>query len=110
MSPDDEFSGYRYEDLREKRIVSSRTDMQRKQKEHGFPMPVRLGTRQAWFVKSEIHDWLAKQIAKRDEAIQNANPPALDQQDIKRLAAPRPAGLPKLPKALKAPKRPAGRS
>jgi hypothetical protein len=56
MTPDpDEFSGYRFKDLKRANIVSSRTDLNRKQREHGFPKPIKLGDRQAWFPKSEVH-------------------------------------------------------
>ena len=40
--------------------------MARKQREHGFPMPVKLGKRQAWFPKAEVQIWLAQRVAERD--------------------------------------------
>ena len=40
------------------RILRSRTDLARKQKLLGFPMPVKLGNRQAWFPKAEVQRWL----------------------------------------------------
>lgn len=67
MTPDD-FSGggYRFKDLQAARIVSNRTDLNRKQREHGFPKPIKLGDSQAWFPKSEVHAWLKKRAALRD--------------------------------------------
>jgi hypothetical protein len=64
----DEFSagGYRFKDLQDARIVSNRTDLNRKQREHGFPQPVKTGDKQAWFPKSEVHAWLRKRAALRD--------------------------------------------
>ena len=38
-----ELGGYRFEDLQEKRIVENRTDLQRKQTELGFPLPIKTG-------------------------------------------------------------------
>jgi predicted DNA-binding transcriptional regulator AlpA len=64
----DEFSagGYRYKDLEDARIISSRSDLNRKQREHGFPKPIKLGDSQAWFPKSEVHEWLRRRRALRD--------------------------------------------
>jgi predicted DNA-binding transcriptional regulator AlpA len=64
----DEFTqgGYRFEDLKSARIVSNRTDLSRKQREHGFPKPIKLGESQAWFPKSEVHAWLQRRAALRN--------------------------------------------
>ncbi len=64
----DEFDagGYRFKDLQRARIVSNRTDLNRKQREHGFPLPVKTGDSQAWFPKSEVHAWLKQRAALRD--------------------------------------------
>ena len=35
--------GYRFDDLKRARIVSSRSDLHDKQRKHGFPKPVKLG-------------------------------------------------------------------
>jgi hypothetical protein len=69
MLTDQELSqgGYRFEDLLELRIVSGRTDLERKQKQLGFPKPVKTGDRQAWFPKAEVHDWLRARLALRDQ-------------------------------------------
>ena len=67
---DDDFAagGYRFEDLKEARIVSSRSDLHYKQRDHGFPMPIKTGDRSAWFPKSEVHAWLKQRAARRDTA------------------------------------------
>jgi predicted DNA-binding transcriptional regulator AlpA len=69
MKQDDPFAagGYRYQDLRELRIVSSRSDLHGKQKLHGFPRPVKLAKTTAWFPKSEVHSWLRQRAALRDK-------------------------------------------
>jgi predicted DNA-binding transcriptional regulator AlpA len=59
--------GYRFEDLLALRIVSGRTDLERKQKQHGFPKPVKTGARQTWFPKTEVHAWLRMRMALRDK-------------------------------------------
>ena len=43
--------GYRFDDLVEHRIVSGRSDLDRKQKKYGFPKPVKTGNRQSWFTQ-----------------------------------------------------------
>ena len=70
MTPD-EFSagGYRFKDLQDAGIVSNRTDLNRKQRELGFPLPIKTGERAAWFPKSEVHAWLKKRAALRDTKI-----------------------------------------
>ena len=71
MATDEELAegGYRFDDLLRQRIVSGRTDLQRKQKQHGFPKPIKTGVRQNWFLKTEVHDWLRKRMAMRDEPV-----------------------------------------
>ena len=64
----DDIAGYRFEDLVDAGILKSRTDLARKQKETGFPMPVKLGKRQAWFPRAEVQNWLRKRIAERPVA------------------------------------------
>ena len=61
----DDIAGYRFEDLRAAGILKSRTDLARKQKDHGFPLPVKLGKRQAWFPRAEVQLWLNQRIAER---------------------------------------------
>ncbi len=65
---DDPFSagGYRFKDLQDAGIVSNRTDLNRKQRELGFPRPIKTGERSAWFPKSEVHAWLRARAALRD--------------------------------------------
>jgi predicted DNA-binding transcriptional regulator AlpA len=60
--------GYRVEDLLRLRIISGRTDLDRKQRRHGFPKPVKTGARQAWFPKTEVHAWLRERMAMRDKS------------------------------------------
>jgi predicted DNA-binding transcriptional regulator AlpA len=69
MATDEELAegGYRFDDLLRQRIVSGRTDLQRKQKQHGFPKPVKTGVRQNWFPKTEVHAWLRERMALRDK-------------------------------------------
>jgi predicted DNA-binding transcriptional regulator AlpA len=64
----DDIAGYRFEDLKAAGILKSRTDLARKQKEAGFPLPVKLGKRQAWFPRAEVALWLSKRIAERPAA------------------------------------------
>jgi len=66
----DEFAegGYRFEDLKSARIVSNRTDLDRKQRTLGFPRPIKTGERAAWFPKSEVHAWLRQRAALRDNS------------------------------------------
>ena len=68
MLTDEEIAlgGYRYEDLLALRIVSNRTDLDRKQAELNFPKPVKTGKSQAWFPKAEVNAWLRKRAALRD--------------------------------------------
>ena len=75
--------GYRFEDLQELRIVANRTDLARKQAEHGFPKAVKTGKKQALFLKAEVHAWLRKRAALRD-APAPAEPPALPAPVVKR--------------------------
>jgi predicted DNA-binding transcriptional regulator AlpA len=62
----DRVNGYRFADLLERRIVSSRSDLHRKQRVLGFPLPVKTGERAAWFAASEVHEWLRSRAALRD--------------------------------------------
>ena len=59
--------GYRFEDLKEARIVSSRSDLFDKQRRFGFPKPIKTGDRSAWFAKTEVHRWLAQRAALRGD-------------------------------------------
>jgi predicted DNA-binding transcriptional regulator AlpA len=63
--------GYRYADLKERRIVSSRSDLHDKQRKLAFPKPVKLGDGPragALFLKSEVEHWLAGRAALRDNS------------------------------------------
>ena len=65
-APDFNAGGYRFEDLQRDRIVKNRTDLHRKQRELGFPLPIKTGARAAWFPRSEVHAWLRQRAALRD--------------------------------------------
>ena len=64
---DDELAqgGYRFEDLQARRIITNRTDLSRKQRELGFPLPVKTGNSQAMFLRVEVHAWLRGRLALR---------------------------------------------
>ena len=58
---------YRFDDLVDRRIVSSRSDLSDKQRKLGFPLPVKPGPKQALFLKTEVHRWAQRLVEKRDE-------------------------------------------
>jgi predicted DNA-binding transcriptional regulator AlpA len=60
--------GYRFRDLKESRIVSSRSDLHEKQTKFGFPRPVKLSARAAWWPSTEVHAWLQARAALRDDS------------------------------------------
>ena len=64
---DDELDlgGYRFEDLQARRIITNRTDLSRKQRELGFPLPIKTGNSQAMFLRVEVHAWLRERVALR---------------------------------------------
>ena len=64
--------GYRFRDLVDLRIVSSRSDLHRKQKEQGFPRPAKFGLKQAVFSAAEVHRWVNERLAARDRAAAKA--------------------------------------
>jgi hypothetical protein len=66
MNSNDPISGYRFDDLRRARIVSSRGDLHEKQKKHGFPKPAKLGARAAWWPDNEVRAWVRSRLALRD--------------------------------------------
>jgi hypothetical protein len=66
--PDFNAGGYRFKDLLREGIVSSRSDLSRKQAGLGFPRPIKTGPLTAWYPKSEVHAWLAQRAALRDRA------------------------------------------
>ena len=68
MLTDEEIAlgGYRFDELQALRIVTNRTDLERKQDELGFPKPIKTGKSQAWFPKAEVHAWLRMRAALRD--------------------------------------------
>jgi Prophage CP4-57 regulatory protein (AlpA) len=66
MSTESLLAGYRFKDLKAARIVSSRGDLTCKQRKHGFPKPIKLSDRAAWWPASEVHTWLRDRAALRD--------------------------------------------
>ena len=76
MLTDEEIAlgGYRYEDLLALRIVTNRTDLDRKQAELNFPKPIKTGKSQAWFPKAEVNAWLRMRAALRDAPEAKAAP------------------------------------
>jgi hypothetical protein len=79
--------GFRYEDLEALRVVENRTDLQRKQTELGFPLPVKTGKSQALFLKAEVFAWLRMRAALRN-APTHTNPPSLPDAPIKGVPPP----------------------
>jgi predicted DNA-binding transcriptional regulator AlpA len=49
----------------ERRIVSSRSDLHRKQREHNFPYPVKISDRTAWWPAAEVNAWIRERAALR---------------------------------------------
>jgi predicted DNA-binding transcriptional regulator AlpA len=63
--PDDAFSFWRFADLVEMRIVTNRADLHNKQKDFGFPKPIRLGGGRghhgaALFPRDAVKAWIRK--------------------------------------------------
>ena len=54
---------YSFNDLQSLGFVKDRTDLHRKQKRYDFPRPVKLGDRQAGFLRAEVHDWVRNRVA-----------------------------------------------
>jgi predicted DNA-binding transcriptional regulator AlpA len=62
---------YSFRDMQSLGFIKDRTDLHRKQRKYGFPLPVKLGDRQAVFLREEVHIWFrhraAVTAALRDE-------------------------------------------
>ena len=54
---------YSFRDLQSLGYVKDRTDLHRKQRRYGFPLPVKLGERQAAFLRQEVLGWLQDRAA-----------------------------------------------
>ena len=54
---------YSFNDLQSLGFVKNRTDLHRKQRRYGFPSPVKLGERQAGFLRAEVHGWVRNRAA-----------------------------------------------
>lgn len=50
--------GDRFEGLQSAGLVRDRIDLHRKQKRYGFPLPVKIGDRAAWWPRSWTQAWL----------------------------------------------------
>ena len=71
---DDIAEGFlRYDDLQKLRIVSSRSDLHDKQRNLGFPLPIKPGRKVALFLRSEVIEWLLGLVAKRDAEHEHRN-------------------------------------
>ena len=71
---DDIADGFlRYVDLQKLKIVSSRSDLHDKQRNLGFPLPIKPGRKVALFLKSEVIEWLLGLVAKRDAEQEHRN-------------------------------------
>jgi hypothetical protein len=80
-------AGYRFNDLVRARIVSSRGDLHEKQLNYGFPKPIKLSARSAWWPSDEVHAWLKARASLRDDpnslADDSAEPAKRRQREIK---------------------------
>ena len=63
----------RYDDLQKLKIVSSRSDLHDKQRNLGFPLPIKPGRKVALFLRSEVIEWLLGLVAKRDAEQEHRN-------------------------------------
>jgi predicted DNA-binding transcriptional regulator AlpA len=61
---------YSFRDLQSLGLVKDRTDLQRKQKRYGFPKPIKLGDRQAAFLRTEVAGWVKERAADRRQVAQ----------------------------------------
>jgi predicted DNA-binding transcriptional regulator AlpA len=74
VTPDpdnDDFAFWRFEDLKERRIIGSRFDLHRKQELFGFPRPVKLDKGRgatALFPRAAVKEWLRKRLAETDQS------------------------------------------
>ena len=56
---------YSFRDLQSLGFVKDRTDLHRKQRRYGFPLPVKLGERQAAFLRREVLGWVRNAQQRR---------------------------------------------
>jgi predicted DNA-binding transcriptional regulator AlpA len=87
-----DIAGYRYADLLKSRIISSRSDLFRKQRDLGFPKAVKIGDRSAWWPADEVRAWLQGRIALRDGVPKRnfelpRSPPAAARKSLRPVAA-----------------------
>ena len=66
---------YSFSDLQSLGFVKDRTDLLRKKKKYGFPRPLKLGERQAGFLRAEVHSWVRDRVADRRLVIGEKPPP-----------------------------------
>jgi prophage regulatory protein len=57
-----------YERLRERGVEYSRTHVRRLEKRHEFPQHVQIGPNRIGWIQSEIDQFLAQRVARRDAA------------------------------------------
>lgn len=57
---------YSFRELVALGIVKDRTDLQRKQKRYNFPQPLKLGDRQAAFLRARVHAWVRQRATQTD--------------------------------------------
>jgi predicted DNA-binding transcriptional regulator AlpA len=90
MNSTGRISGYRFNDLKRSRIVSSRGDLHEKQKKHGFPKPAKFGERAAWWPDYEIHAWVESRLALRDSQTNPDSPTDESAAPLAPVASPSP--------------------
>jgi predicted DNA-binding transcriptional regulator AlpA len=54
---------YSFNELQSLGFIKSRSDLSRKQKKYGFPLPLKLGEKQAGFLRAEVHRWVRDRAA-----------------------------------------------
>jgi predicted DNA-binding transcriptional regulator AlpA len=54
---------YSFRDLQALGFIKDRTDLHRKQRRYDFPLPVKLGDRQAAFLREAVHVWVRQRVA-----------------------------------------------
>jgi predicted DNA-binding transcriptional regulator AlpA len=59
----DDIGLYSYSDLESLGLIRNRADLSRKQRKYAFPKSVKLGSRQAGFLRAEVHQWVQGRVA-----------------------------------------------
>jgi predicted DNA-binding transcriptional regulator AlpA len=106
-------AGFRFADLVEARLVSSRSDLHTKQKKHGFPKPAKTSQRSAWWPDCEIRAWVQSRLDLRDAPTTTdddsaaSSPPLIVREPQGTKTTPEPA--PAHPRKAASPNTPAAR-